>query len=135
MASYSRLELLELILAGVFLLVGGAKLIGRPDMVALFRDIGLGQWFRYVTGTMEVAGAALLVLPRLSGGSAIAVGAVRIIASFIELFVLHRPSGGCAGLSHRGTASSRGHACRNAIDHGSAPIARGITRASSQRVR
>ena len=85
------LEFVELILAGIFLLVGGAKLIGRPDMVALFRDIGVGEWFRYVTGTMEVAGAALLVLPRLSGGSAIALGAVMIVATFIEFFVLHRP--------------------------------------------
>jgi putative oxidoreductase len=85
------LEFVELILAGIFLLVGGAKLIGRPDMVALFRDIGVGQWFRYVTGTTEVAGAALLVLPRLSGGSAIALGAVMIVATFIEFFVLHRP--------------------------------------------
>ena len=85
------LEFVELTLAGIFLLVGGAKLIGRPDMVALFGDIGVGQWFRYVTGTMEVAGAALLVLPRLSGGSAIALGAVMIVATFIEFFVLHRP--------------------------------------------
>jgi putative oxidoreductase len=85
------LELIELILAGIFLLVGGAKLIGRPDMVALFRDIGVGQWFRYVTGTMEVTGAALLVLPFLSGGSAIVLGGVMIVATFIEFFVLHRP--------------------------------------------
>jgi uncharacterized membrane protein YphA (DoxX/SURF4 family) len=85
------LEFIELILAGIFLLVGGAKLIGRPDMVALFHDIGVGQWFRYVTGTMEVAGAALLVLPLLSGGSAIALGGVMIVATFIEFFVLHRP--------------------------------------------
>src|ERR1051325_886589 len=75
------LEFVELTLAGIFLLVGGAKLIGRPDMVALFRDIGVGQWFRYVTGAMEVAGAALLVLPRLSGGSAIALGAGVIVAT------------------------------------------------------
>jgi hypothetical protein len=40
---------------------------------------------------MEVAGAALLVLPRLSGGSAVALGAVMIVATFIEFFVLHRP--------------------------------------------
>lgn len=85
------LELIELVLAAVFLLVGGAKLIGRPDMVALFRDIGVGQWFRYVTGTVEVAGAALLIIPRLSGGSAILLGGVMFVATLIELFVLHRP--------------------------------------------
>jgi len=85
------LELIELGLAGVFLLVGAAKLIGRPDMVALFHDIGIGQWFRYVTGSIEIAGAALLIVPRLTGGSAMLLGAVMIVATSIELFVLHRP--------------------------------------------
>jgi putative oxidoreductase len=85
------LELIELGLAGVFLLVGGAKLTGRPDMVALFRDIGVGQWFRYVTGTIEVTGAALLIVPRLTGGSAMLLGVVMIAATLIEFFVLHRP--------------------------------------------
>jgi hypothetical protein len=77
--------------ASVFLLVGGAKLVGRPDMVALFREIGIGQWLRYVTGTIEVAGAALLIVPRLTGGSALLLGAVMIGATLIEFFVLHRP--------------------------------------------
>jgi len=85
------LELTELTLAGVFLLVGGAKLIGRPDMIALFRDIGVGQWFRYVTGAVEVTGAALLVIPAVSGASAVLLGGVMIVATLIELFVLHRP--------------------------------------------
>ena len=85
------LEFLELALAGVFLLVGGAKLIGRHDMVTLFHDIGVGQWFRYVTGTIEVAGAALLIVPRLTGGSAVLLGGVMVAATLIELLVLHRP--------------------------------------------
>ena len=85
------LEFLELALAGVFLLVGGAKLIGRPDMVALFRDIGVGQWFRYVTGTIEITGAALLIVPRLTGGSSVLLGGVMVAATLIEFLVLHRP--------------------------------------------
>jgi hypothetical protein len=85
------LECTELALAGVFFLVGGAKLIGRPDMVELFRDIGLGQWLRYLTGTIEVVGAAFLVVPLASGASAVALGGVMISATLIELFVLRRP--------------------------------------------
>src|SRR5512146_1851445 len=85
------LELVEILLAGIFLLVGGAKLIGRPDMILLFRDIGVGQWFRYVTGTVEVTGAALLVIPMLSVASALLLGGVMVVATLIELFVLHRP--------------------------------------------
>jgi uncharacterized membrane protein YphA (DoxX/SURF4 family) len=84
-------ELVELTLAAVFFLVGGAKLIGRPDMVRLFHDIGIGQWFRYVTGTIEVTGALLLIIPFLSGAAAIGLGVVMIVASLVELLVLHRP--------------------------------------------
>ncbi|HSQ29145.1 MAG TPA: DoxX family protein [Gemmatimonadaceae bacterium] len=85
------LEIVELTLAGIFLLVGGAKLIGRPDMVALFQQIGFGQWFRYATGAVEVAGAALLLIPILSAASASLLGVVMIVATLVELFVLHRP--------------------------------------------
>jgi uncharacterized membrane protein len=85
------LELTELTLAAVFFLVGGAKLIGRPDMIRLFNDIGIGQWFRYVTGTIEVTGALLLIIPFLSGAAAIGLGVVMIVASLVELLVLHRP--------------------------------------------
>lgn len=85
------LELIELVIAAIFFLVGGAKLIGRPDMIRLFHEIGIGQWFRYVTGTIEVTGALLLIIPFLTGASAIMLGAVMIVASLVELFVLHRP--------------------------------------------
>jgi putative oxidoreductase len=85
------LECTELALAGVFFLVGGAKLIGRHDMVELFRSIGVGQWLRYVTGVFEVAGAAFMVVPLASGASAVALGTVMISATLIELFVLRRP--------------------------------------------
>jgi putative oxidoreductase len=85
------LECTELALAGVFFLVGGAKLIGRRDMVELFRSIGFGQWLRYVTGVFEVVGAAFLVVPLASGASAIVLGTVMISATLIELLVLRRP--------------------------------------------
>jgi len=85
------LECTELALAGVFFLVGGAKLIGRHDMVELFRSIGVGQWLRYVTGVFEVVGAAFMVVPLASGASAVALGTVMISATLIELFVLRRP--------------------------------------------
>ena len=85
------LECTELVLAGVFLMVGGAKLIGQRDTVELFRSIGVGQWLRYVTGIFEVVGAAFMVVPLASGSSAVALGAVMISAALVELFVLRRP--------------------------------------------
>ncbi len=47
-------------------MVGFTKLAGNEQMVALFEAIGVGQWFRYLTGSLEVAGAILLVIPRTS---------------------------------------------------------------------
>ena len=43
-----------------FLMAGGSKLIGAEQMVAVYEAIGVGQWFRYLTGIIEVAGAVLL---------------------------------------------------------------------------
>src|SRR3984893_11703935 len=51
------LWLTQIALAGMFILAGGLKLAGVPVMVALFDAIGIGQWFRYVTGSIEVVSA------------------------------------------------------------------------------
>ena len=41
-------------LAAMFMFVGGLKLTGAPQLVALFDAIGIGQWLRYVTGSIEL---------------------------------------------------------------------------------
>jgi putative oxidoreductase len=40
-------------------------------MVEMFANIGIGQWFRYVVGALEVAGAAGVLVPRVSGLAAL----------------------------------------------------------------
>src|SRR5436190_1204621 len=67
-ADHSRIGLIalwavQLALAGMFLLAGGSKLAGAPAMIALFDGIGIGQWFRYVTGLIEVGSAVALLVP------------------------------------------------------------------------
>ncbi|WP_375281512.1 DoxX family protein [Pseudooctadecabacter sp.] len=44
---------------------GLSKLAGVEMMVATFDAIGWGQWFRYVTGVIEVGSAVLLWVPGL----------------------------------------------------------------------
>ena len=85
------LHMLELAMGALFLYLGGAKLLGSPLAVRLFHDIGWGQWFRYLTGAVELSGGLLLVVPRLAGASALLLMTVMVGASGIELFVLHRP--------------------------------------------
>src|SRR6266699_2023867 len=52
------------LVALAFVFVGGGKLAGTAVMVELFDKVGLGQWFRYLTGLLEVAGGIGLLIPR-----------------------------------------------------------------------
>ena len=82
------LWILQIAAAGMFLMVGFFKLSGDPRMVALFDAIGLGQWFRYVTGSLEVLGALLLLIPRLSGLGALLLMGVMLGAVPTHHFVV-----------------------------------------------
>ena len=82
------LWILQIGAAGMFLTVGFLKLSGDPQMVALFQAIGLGQWFRYVTGSLEVLGAVLLLIPRLTGLGALLLVGVTLGAVTTHLFVI-----------------------------------------------
>ena len=75
-------------LAGMFLLAGGSKLAGAPEMVALFDAIHLGQWFRYVTGIIEVTSALALLWPPSAPFGALALVATMIGAVATHLFIV-----------------------------------------------
>jgi putative oxidoreductase len=78
----------QIALAGQFLLAGGSKLAGAPVMVALFEAIGVGQWFRYVTGLIEVGSAIALLVPSLALFGAVALVATMLGAIATHVFVL-----------------------------------------------
>jgi putative oxidoreductase len=82
------LWILQIGAAGMFLMVGFFKLSGDPRMVGLFDAIGLGQWFRYVTGSLEVLGAVLLLIPGLSGLGALLLVGVTLGAVTTHLFIV-----------------------------------------------
>lgn len=54
----------QVLVAAAFLAAGGAKLAGDPSMVAVFDQVGIGQWFRYLTGAVEITGAVLILVPK-----------------------------------------------------------------------
>jgi uncharacterized membrane protein YphA (DoxX/SURF4 family) len=83
------LWVVQLGLTAMFLMAGGSKLAGAPAMVGLFDAIGIGQWFRYVTGTLEVLGAVLLLVPRVNGLGAALLIPVMLGAITTHLAVLH----------------------------------------------
>ena len=82
------LWILQIGAAGMFLMVGFLKLSGNPQLVALFEAIGLGQWFRYLTGSLEVAGAILLLIPRTSGLAALMLAGVMACAVVTHVFIV-----------------------------------------------
>src|SRR5258708_27014464 len=84
---------LQGILAAAFLAAGAAKLAGVPFMVDLFAQIGLGQWFRVVTGVVEIAGAVALLVPGLASIGGLWLGFTLVGAVATHLFVLHTSPG------------------------------------------
>jgi putative oxidoreductase len=74
----------QVVLALAFLMAGGSKLVGVPTMVSLFGQIGLGQWFRYVTGAIELTGGIALLVP-----SAALFGAMLLIPTMIGAIVVN----------------------------------------------
>jgi putative oxidoreductase len=79
----------QAILAAAFLAAGVAKLAGAPFMVDIFEQIGVGQWFRVVTGAVEVIGAVALLVPGLASVGALWLGGTMVGAVATHLFVLH----------------------------------------------
>jgi uncharacterized membrane protein YphA (DoxX/SURF4 family) len=88
-AWHVALWVLQVLVAAMFLLAGYLKLASSPDMVALFAGIGIGQWFRYLTGTLEILGALALFIPRLRALGALGLAGVMIGALITDLFIVH----------------------------------------------
>jgi putative oxidoreductase len=80
----AALWVLQILGAAMFFMSSFMKLSGNEQMVQMFDVIGIGQWFRYGTGLIEVSSAILLLLPALSG-----VGALLLIPSMIGAILTH----------------------------------------------
>jgi uncharacterized membrane protein YphA (DoxX/SURF4 family) len=81
------LWILQVLLAAAFFMAGASKLAGNEMMVSQFETIGLGQWFRYVTGGLEIAAAILLVIPGKAGFGALLLIPIMLGAAAAHLIV------------------------------------------------
>ena len=79
---------LQALLALQFAMGGLAKAFGAPAMVEMFAAIGIGQWFRYVVGALELAGAVGVLIPRLSGLAALGLVCLMAGATLTNVLVL-----------------------------------------------
>ncbi|SCK05709.1 DoxX-like family protein [Streptomyces sp. WMMB 714] len=63
------------------------KLIAHASATEGFEQIGFGMWFMYAIGVLELAGGIALVVPRLSGLSALALIALMAGAFITQVTV------------------------------------------------
>ncbi|QND72893.1 DoxX family protein [Tardiphaga robiniae] len=79
---------LRILAAAAFLAAGGAKLAGVPMMVAIFDQIGAGQWFRLLTGAIEVAGGIAILVPVTAAFGAVLLAATMVCAVLTHLVLI-----------------------------------------------
>lgn len=80
--------ILRILGAAAFLAAGAAKLAGVPMMVEVFDHVGIGQWFRVVTGLIEVIGAVALLVPATAAVSGAFLALMMLVATGVHLFVI-----------------------------------------------
>jgi len=81
-------------IALAFVVFGFDKFPAGGPWVKFFDQIGVGQWFRYFTGIVEVVGGVLVLFPfrimeRLGLGMLLVT---MVVASGIHIVVMHQPS-------------------------------------------
>ena len=76
------------LVALAFMVAGGGKLAGTAVMVGLFDKVGLGQWFRYFTGLLEVVGGIGLLFRRYAFYAAVLLAIVMVGAVIAHVTVL-----------------------------------------------
>jgi len=78
---------LQILAAAAFVAASIPKLAGAAQMVEVFQKAG-GQWFRYVTGLLEIAGAIGLLIPRYTFYAAALLAIIMVGAIVSVLSVL-----------------------------------------------
>lgn len=78
----------QVVLGLLFVGGGMAKIFGDAAMADLFDEIGAGAWLMYFVGACEVAGGIGLMIPRLCGLAAAALGALIVGAIVTNVFIV-----------------------------------------------
>jgi len=62
--------------------------------IQVFDAIGIGRWFMYLTGTIQIVGGLLMIVPRTALVGATLLGCTMVGAILTHFFVLHTGVGG-----------------------------------------
>ncbi|MFD4655932.1 DoxX family protein [Kitasatospora sp. NPDC058444] len=86
---------LRILLALFFALASALpKLLALPAATTVFDAIGVGHWFMYLTGLVELAGAVGLLVRRLAGPAATALIVFLAFAFVTQLTAMHGENAG-----------------------------------------
>ena len=73
-----------------FVVIGATKFGNdRGEWYRIFELIGLGQWFRYFTGAVQVSGALMMLTPWTRTAGAFLLACTMIGAIIVDIFVAH----------------------------------------------
>lgn len=75
---------IRILVSLAFVAAGLAKLSGVEMMVGTFEAVGVGQWFRYVTGLIEVGSAVMLWIPGFQ-----LIGAGLLVCTMVGAVLAH----------------------------------------------
>ncbi len=79
----------RLAVSAAFLFIGLSKFNSQGEWVKIFEQIGWGQWFRYLTGAVQVVGALLMLTRWTISVGALLLGGTMIGAMIVDIAVMH----------------------------------------------
>ena len=79
--------------SALFIVIGYTKFNDDPasEWVRIFDQIGLGQWFRYVTGAVQIAGGILMAPRRTRTAGALMLATTMLGAAVVDVVILGSP--------------------------------------------
>ncbi|HJT04355.1 MAG TPA: DoxX family protein [Pseudonocardiaceae bacterium] len=87
-AANIALGVVQVVTALAILGAGASTVTGAVQAMAVFDALGAGDWFRYLTGILEIAGALGLLIPRLVGIAAPALAVLWLVAIGTHVLVI-----------------------------------------------
>ena len=75
----------------LFCYVGVSKFKQHSAWIRIFDQIGLGQWFRYFTGVVQIVGALMVIVPRTFVFGIVLLACTMIGAVIAWIGPLHAP--------------------------------------------
>jgi putative oxidoreductase len=79
----------RLALGVAFMSIGASKFGPHSSWVNLFNQLGAGDWFRYLAGTMQAGGGLLVLFRRTALIGSVSIACTMAGAVVADLFFLH----------------------------------------------